>query len=190
MGVTASRMLPLGTEAPEFELPDTEGEMVSLGDLSDGRGLCVVFMCNHCPYVKHIQHLLAEVAGEYQEKEIRFVGINSNDIEAYPQDRPERMKEDKERFGYPFPYLYDESQETARAYRAACTPDIYLFDDGLELVYRGQFDPSRPGRGETTGEDLVRALDALLKGKRISEADQRPSAGCNIKWKLGNAPPI
>jgi len=190
MAVTSSRMLPLGTEAPRFELPDTEGEMVSLEELSDGEGLCVVFMCNHCPYVKHLQDALARVARTYQEKGIRFVGINSNDIETYPQDRPERMKEEKEKVGYPFPYLFDASQETAKAYRAACTPDFFLFDTEGELAYRGQFDSSRPGRGRPSGEDLIEAMDALLEGRRIPEADQRPSAGCNIKWKPGNAPPV
>jgi peroxiredoxin len=187
MSLTESTMLPLGTGAPPFTLPDTEGEHISLDDLAGGEGVAVIFMCNHCPYVIHVQHELAAVARAYEERGIRFVGINSNDVEAYPDDSPERMREEKERVGYPFPYLFDESQEVARAYRAACTPDIYLFDRDLKLVYRGQFDSSRPNSGTPTGENLIAAMEAVLAGEPVEE-DQQPGIGCNIKWKPGNAP--
>ena len=187
MALTESTMLPLGTTAPDFILPDTDGSAVSLSDLADGEALAVIFMCNHCPYVQHIQFKLADLAMEYGDLGIRFVGINSNDIEAYPEDSPTLMKLDKERVGYPFPYLFDETQEVAKAYRAACTPDIYLFDKELKLVYRGQFDGSRPDKGDPTGEDLQAAMDAVLDGRPVPE-DQRPSLGCNIKWKPGNNP--
>jgi len=187
MALTESTMLPLGTIAPDFTLPDTEGESVSLSDLTGGEGLAVVFMCNHCPYVKHIQHELADVAREYEAKGVRFVGINSNDVKAYPADHPDRMREERERIGYPFPYLFDESQDVAKAYMAACTPDIYLFDGDRKLVYRGQFDSSRPSSGRPTGDDLKAAMDALLDGRQVPEV-QIPSIGCNIKWKPGNNP--
>lgn len=187
MALTESTMLSIGTAAPEFNLPDTEGNSVSLSDLTDGEALAVLFICNHCPYVKHVQHVLADVAREYEEKGIRFVGINSNDVEAYPEDHPNRMKEEGDRIGYTFPYLFDESQEVAKTYRAACTPDIYLFDRDQKLVYRGQFDSSRPNSGSPTGEDLIAAMDSVLEGRPVSE-DQIPSIGCNIKWKPGNNP--
>ena len=187
MALTESTMLPLGTRAPDFALPDTDGNVVSLTDLTDGEAVVVVFMCNHCPYVIHMQKELAAVAREYDTRGIRFVGINSNDVAAYPEDSPARMGEVRERIGYPFPYLFDESQEVARAYRAACTPDIYLFDRDQKLVYRGQFDASRPNSGTPTGEHLIAAMDALLAGESIPE-DQLPGIGCNIKWKPGNAP--
>jgi len=187
MAETPSTMLPLGTPAPDFTLPDTGGNLVSLGDLSGAPGVAVLFISNHCPYVIHIRDRLAGLAREYMARGIAFVAIGSNDVSMYPQDGPEKMKEEKERVGYPFPYLYDETQEVARAYRAACTPDIYLFDADLKLVYRGQFDASRPGRGAPTGEDLQAAMDSLLAGEMIPE-DQIPSVGCNIKWKPGNAP--
>jgi peroxiredoxin len=187
MALTESTMLPLGTRAPDFTLPDTDGNVVSLTDLTDGEAVVVIFMCNHCPYVIHVQDELAAVAREYETRGIRFVGINSNDVEAYPDDSPERMREARERIGYPFPYLFDESQEIARAYRAACTPDIYLFDRDLKLVYRGQFDASRPSSGTPSGEHLIAAMDALLTGEPVPE-DQLPGIGCNIKWKPGNAP--
>ncbi|MBW3534845.1 MAG: thioredoxin family protein [Gemmatimonadetes bacterium] len=151
-------------------------------------GVLVTFLCNHCPFVKHVQEGLAAFAREYQEKGLAVVGISSNDAAAYPQDRPEAMKEEAERAGYTFPYLYDESQEVAKAYRAACTPDFFLFDRDLRLAYRGQMDASRPGNDvPVTGEDLRRAADAVLAGRSPSE-DQTPSVGCNIKWKPGNAP--
>jgi peroxiredoxin len=181
-------MLPLGTTAPPFRLPDPQGKWVSLDDFKDAPALVVVFMCNHCPYVKHIQSRFAELAKEYQAKGVGVVGINSNDVESYPDDRPEKMAEEIKQVGYTFPYLYDESQEVAKAYRAACTPDFYLFDRDRRLVYRGQFDDSRPGSGRpVTGADLRAALDAVLAGRPVP-GNQRPSLGCNIKWKAGNAP--
>lgn len=187
MSLTESTMLPLGTEAPGFILPDTDGNKVALADLTDGEGLVVIFMCNHCPYVIHVQKELAMVAREYEARGIRFVGINSNDVEVYQDDSPVKMREEKERIGYSFPYLFDESQEVAKAYRAACTPDIYLFDRDQRLVYRGQFDSSRPNSGTPTGENLIAAMDALLAEEPVPE-EQIPGIGCNIKWKPGNAP--
>ncbi len=187
MALTESTMLPLGTTAPGFSLPDTEGTTVSLADLTGSEALVVIFLCNHCPYVIHVQTELAAVAREYEARGIRFVGINSNDTEAYPDDSPEKMREAKERIGYSFPYLFDESQEVAKAYRAACTPDIYLFDRDQKLVYRGQFDATRPNSGTPTGENLIAAMDALLAGEPVPE-EQVPGIGCNIKWKQDNAP--
>jgi peroxiredoxin len=181
-------MLTLGTKAPPFRLPDPHGKWVSLDDFKDAPALLVVFMCNHCPYVKHIRSRFAELAKEYQAKGVGVVGINSNDIESYPEDGPEKMAEEIKQVGYTFPYLSDESQEVAKAYRAACTPDFYLFDRDRCLVYRGQFDDSRPGNGRpVTGADLRAALDAVLAG-RPAPSNQTPSLGCNIKWKRGNAP--
>jgi peroxiredoxin len=181
-------MLPLGTKAPPFRLPDPQGKWVSLDGFKDAPALLVVFMCNHCPYVKHIRSQFAELAKEYQAKGVGVVGINSNDIANYPDDAPEKMAEEIKQVGYTFPYLYDESQEVAKAYRAACTPDFYLFDGDRRLVYRGQFDASRPGSGRpVTGADLRTALDAVLAGRPVP-SNQRPSLGCNIKWKRGNAP--
>jgi peroxiredoxin len=185
---TASTMLPLGTQAPPFTLPDPHGKMVSSGDFKDAPALLVVFMCNHCPYVKHIRSQFSELAKEYQARSVAVVGINSNDAETYPDDRPEKMAEEIERVGYTFPYLYDDSQEVAKAYRAACTPDFYLFDRNRKLVYRGQFDDSRPNNGRpVTGSDLRQALESVLEGRPIA-LNQKPSLGCNIKWKAGNAP--
>lgn len=185
---TASTMLPLGTEAPDFALPDTTGKTVSLADFSDAPALLVVFMCNHCPYVKHVASALAELAREYQQRGVAVVGINSNDVEAYPDDSPEKMAEEVQRRGYSFPYLYDRTQQVAKAYRAACTPDFYVFDAQRRLVYRGQMDGSRPGNNlPVTGEDLRAALDAVLEGRPARE-DQQPSLGCNIKWRPGNEP--
>jgi peroxiredoxin len=181
-------MLPLGTQAPPFRLPDTNGTMVSLSDFKAASGLVLVFMCNHCPYVKNIRSGLAQLARDYQTRNVRAVGISSNDAENYPQDSPARMKIEAEEAGYIFPYLYDETQEVAKAYHAACTPDIYLFDSAQCLVYRGQFDSSRPGNNlPVTGKDLRSAIEALLAGKPIP-ANQTPSIGCNIKWKPGNEP--
>ena len=181
-------MLPLGTLAPDFRLPDTGGRIVSLADFRGAPVLLVVFMCNHCPYVKHIRHELAELAGEYQARRVAVVGINSNDAANHPDDSPARMIEEAKHIGYSFPYLYDETQAVAKAYRAACTPDIYLFDHARRLVYRGQFDDSRPGNGiPVTGKDLREALDTVLAGKP-APANQKPSIGCNIKWKAGNEP--
>jgi peroxiredoxin len=181
-------MLPLGTKAPQFRLPDPQGKLVSLDDYPDAQALLVVFMCNHCPYVKHIRSQFAELAKEYQTRGVAVVGINSNDAESYPDDRPEKMAEEIKQIGYTFPYLYDETQEVAKAYRAACTPDFFLFDHDRRLVYRGQFDDSRPGSGRpVTGADLRAALEAVLAGRAVA-ANQRPSMGCNIKWKRGNTP--
>jgi peroxiredoxin len=188
MVVTPSTMLPLGTPAPNFCLPDTEGNIVSLDDFKDAQALLVIFMCNHCPFVKHIRDHLVELVKEYQAKGVDVVGINSNDVASFPEDRPERMAQVAKEAGFTFPYLYDESQEVAKAYRAACTPDFFLFGSERKLVYRGQMDNSRPDSGiPLTGSDLRAALDAVLQGKPVS-GDQKPSIGCNIKWKPGNEP--
>ena len=188
MSLTPSTMLPLGTTAPDFSLPDTNGKTVSLADLKDSPALLVIFICNHCPYVKHIRAGLAQLARDYQPKRVAIVGINSNDAANYPKDSPARMKEEVKSAGYIFPYLYDETQAVAKAYRAACTPDIYLFDRNRKLVYRGQLDDSRPGNGiPVTGKDLRAALDAVLAGKPVPPS-QKASIGCNIKWKSGNEP--
>jgi peroxiredoxin len=185
---TASTMLPLGTQAPDFSLPDTEGKTVSPGDFADAPALLVVFMCNHCPYVKHVAEGLAKLAKEYQDRGVAVVGINANDVASFPDDAPDKMAQEVNRRGYTFPYLYDENQEVAKKYRAACTPDFYVFDGRRRLVYRGQMDDSRPESGvEVTGTDLRAALDAVLAGEPVTE-DQKPSLGCNIKWKAGNAP--
>jgi peroxiredoxin len=181
-------MLALGTPAPEFSLKDTSGKKVSLADFSDKDALLVVFMCNHCPYVRHIADKFSAFAQEYQAKGLAVVGISSNDADNYPDDGPEKMAEEAERRGYSFPYLYDEDQEVAKAYRAACTPDFFLFDKSRNLVYRGQFDSSRPKNEEpVTGADMRAAVDAVLSGKSPA-SDQVPSIGCNIKWKPGNEP--
>jgi peroxiredoxin len=188
MAKTPSTMLALGTRAPDFRLPDTDGRLVSRDDHVDAPALLVMFLCNHCPYVQHIREGLAEFAREYQAKRLAIVAINANDVASYPDDSPEKMRAEKARYGYVFPYLYDESQAVAKAYAAACTPDFFLFDGERRLVYRGQFDDSRPGNGAAvTGRDLRAACEALLSGRPIA-ADQRPSIGCNIKWKAGNAP--
>ena len=185
---TASTMLPLGTQAPEFALPDAEGKTVSLGDFADAPALLVVFMCNHCPYVKHVADGLAKLAREYQARGVAVVGINSNDVASYPDDAPDKMAEEVERRGYTFPYLYDATQQVAVAYRAACTPDFFVFDGQRRLVYRGQMDDSRPESGlDVTGKDLRAALDAVLAGQPVPE-DQKASLGCNIKWKAGGEP--
>lgn len=176
-------MLPLGTPAPDFRLPDTSGKMTSLGDFKSAPALAVFFICNHCPYVKHIQAGLAQFARDYQARGAAIAAISSNDVKNYPQDSPARMAEEAAAAGYTFPYLYDESQAAAKAYQAACTPDIFLFDAGRKLVYRGQFDGSRPGNGvPVTGKDLRAAMDAVLARKPVPER-QTPGAGCNIKWK-------
>ncbi len=188
MAVTPSTMPDLGMKAPDFVLPDTEGKLVSLADFEDARALLVLFICNHCPYVKHVRHELARLCREYQERGVAIVAINSNDATSYPEDSPENMRKEKARVGYTFPYLYDETQAVAKAYRAACTPDFFLFDADRRLVYRGQMDDSRPGNGiPVTGKDLCAALDAVLAGRPVPE-NQRPSMGCNIKWKPGNVP--
>lgn len=197
MSMTPSTMLQLGTPAPDFRLPSTQGQQVSLNDFKQAKGLVVAFICNHCPYVIHIAPRLAELAKEYQQKGIAFVAINSNDTEAYPADNMHNMVLEKQNREYSFPYLLDETQQVAQAYSAACTPDLYLFDSDQKLVYRGQFDSSRPHRissgnydsskNQATGEDLQRALDQLLANQPIS-VQQLPSMGCNIKWKAGNEP--
>ena len=189
MAEVNSTMMELGTKAPTFNLPDTKGNEISADDVKGKNGLLVIFMCNHCPFVKLIKKELSAFAKEYREKGIGIAAINANDAENYPDDRPEKMKEEVERFGYTFPYLHDESQEVAKSYGAACTPDFFLFNDNLELVYRGQFDDARPGNdNEVTGKDLRRAVDALLRGGQIPGEEQKPSIGCNIKWKKGNEP--
>ena len=181
-------MLPLGTMAPDFRLPDANGRIVALPDFAGAPALLVAFICNHCPYVKHIRHELADLAEEYQERGVAIVGINSNDAANHPEDTPAKMADEVKNIGYTFPYLYDATQSVAKAYRAACTPDIYLFDQQRRLVYRGQFDDSRPGNGiPATGKDLREALDAVLSGKPVSP-NQKPGIGCNIKWKPGNEP--
>ncbi len=186
---TASTMLPLGTTAPNFSLLNTvDGTTLTRDDVKGERGLLVIFMCNHCPFVIHLREALAEFAREYQERGLGIVGISSNDVSAYPQDGPEKMKEEHAAAGYTFPYLYDETQEVAKAYHAACTPDFFLFDADLKLVYRGQFDDSRPQSGRPiTGADLRAACDAVLNGQPVT-SDQSPSIGCNIKWRKGNEP--
>jgi len=188
MALTPSTMLPLGTTAPGFQLPDTNGKMISLASFKGEPALLVLFICNHCPYVKHIRAGLAQLARDYLPKHVATVAINSNDVANYPDDSPAMMKKEVKAAGYLFPYLYDESQAVAKAYRAACTPDIYLFDKDRKLVYRGQFDDSRPGSNiPVTGKDLRAALDAVLAGKPVS-SNQKASMGCNIKWKAGNEP--
>lgn len=183
MVLTPSTMVKLGTPIPEFSLPDTSGNLVSLEDFSGAPGLLVIFLCNHCPYVKHIRTTLAEVTATFLEEGLKVVGINSNDVVEYPEDSPQRMAEEKRKFGYQFPYLFDETQSVAKSFGASCTPDFFLYDSKLKLCYRGQFDESRPGNKlRVTGEDLCQAVEALLAGKSPSE-DQRPSIGCNIKWK-------
>ena len=181
-------MLPLGTPAPEFRLPDTAGKMVSLTDFRGKAALLVVFMCNHCPYVIHIRGGLAQLGRDYLPRGLGMVGINANDVSNYPADSPARMKEEVKAAGYTFPYLYDESQAVAESYRAACTPDFFLFNRDHTLVYRGQFDGSRPGNGvAVTGIDMRAALDAVMAGRPAPEK-QVPSIGCNSKWKAGNSP--
>lgn len=184
MSLTPSTMLALGTEAPAFTLPDpVKGGQKSLKELKSDRATVVMFICNHCPFVKHVREGLARTAKEYIPRGVSFVAINANDAANYPEDSPEMMKEVAEEFGYPFPYLFDASQATAKAYQAACTPDLYVFDKDLKLVYRGQFDESRPGNGiPVTGKDLREALDQVLSGGPLNP-DQRPSMGCNIKWR-------
>lgn len=184
----SSTMLELGTIAPRFELPDTEGRSTRTEDFADEVALLVMFISNHCPFVKHLKAALAELGEEYIGRGLGVVAINSNDVEAYPEDGPEAMAADRQAFGYPFPYLFDETQEVARAYRAACTPDFFLFDRDRRLVYRGRFDGSRPGNDvPVTGEDLRRAIDAVLAGEAVAE-EQIPSMGCGIKWKPGTGP--
>lgn len=182
-------MLPLGTNAPDFRLPDTvSGKTVALADFAAAPALLVAFICNHCPFVEHIRGGLAQLGRDYQMHGVAVVAISSNDVGTHPQDGPAKMAAEARAAGYTFPYLYDETQTVAKAYRAACTPDFFLFDKSRRLVYRGQLDDSRPGsRLPVTGADLRAALDAVLAGKAASP-NQKPSVGCNIKWKPGNAP--
>ncbi len=189
MPVAESTMgLPLGSKAPDFNLPDPKGRFFSLEDFKDYKGLVVAFICNHCPFVKHVKEEFSRLAREYQQKGIGFVAINPNDADEYPDDRPEKMEEDIRTFGYTFPYLIDETQEVAKAYKAACTPEFYLFDRERKLYYRGRMDESRPGNNiPVTGNDLRNAMERLLQGKEPPE-EQFPSMGCNIKWKPGNEP--
>jgi peroxiredoxin len=184
MALTPSTMLPLGTKAPDFNLPDTvSNNELSLDDIKSDVATVIMFICNHCPYVKHIQSELSRIATDYAAKNINFAAISANDAENYPADSPEKMKEFAQQNHFSFPYLYDESQETAKSYQAACTPDFYVFDNNLKCVYRGRFDDSSPGKdAPVTGKDLRNALDNLIGGKTINP-DQIPSIGCNIKWK-------
>lgn len=185
---TPSTMLPLGTEAPDFSLVNVDGKTVSLADFKGAQALVVAFVCNHCPFVKHIADPLAAFGNEYTDKGAAVVAISSNDVANYPADSPEQMVAEAEARGYRFPYLYDETQEVAKEYKAACTPDFYVFDKDQRLVYRGQFDGSRPDSGiPVTGEDLRAAVDAVLAGNEPTD-EQHPSIGCNIKWKPGGEP--
>jgi peroxiredoxin len=184
---TASTMLPLGTSAPKFSLPNIDGKTVSLADFR-GKPLVVMFICNHCPYVKHVAPEIVRIVSDYSGRGVAFVGISSNDVTSHPEDSPEKMREEAKVQGYQFPYLYDESQEIAKTYQAACTPDIFVFDKEHRLVYRGQMDDSRPKTDKPlNGSDLRAALDAVLAGKNPNEL-QKPSIGCNIKWKQGDEP--
>lgn len=188
MAATPSTMAPLGMQAPDFTLPDAHGKSHSLSDFREAPALLVAFICAHCPYVVHIRKEFAAFAREYQSKGLAVVAVAANDVAQYPQDGPEGMAREAEEAGYTFPYLFDETQGVAKAYRAACTPDLFLFDGDRKLVYRGQFDDSRPGSGiPVTGKDLRGAADAVLEGRPVPK-EQRSSIGCNIKWKPGNAP--
>jgi peroxiredoxin len=186
MARTESSMLPLGTSAPQFHLADVvSNRELSLSDIRGPKGLLVMFICRHCPFVKHLEKALAQLGREYQSKGIGIVAISSNDAVNYPEDSPESLAKQARDLAFMFPYLYDETQQVARAYDATCTPDFFLFDSNLKLVYRGQFDSSRPGNDTpVTGKDLRAALDAVIAGQPVSP-DQRPSIGCNIKWKQG-----
>ncbi|MTI89141.1 MAG: thioredoxin family protein [Balneolaceae bacterium] len=184
MSAIPSIMLKLGTKAPNFNLPSVNGGNLTLNYTKNSKAFVVMFICNHCPYVQHIENELVSLTKEYIQQGIAFIAISSNNVEEYPDDSPEKMAKKN----YPFPYLYDESQEVAKAYKAACTPDFFVFDENSELAYRGQFDDSRPGNDKAvTGTDLREALDHILEGKEVSK-DQAPSVGCNIKWKAGNEP--
>ncbi|WP_046745247.1 thioredoxin family protein [Kordia zhangzhouensis] len=184
MALTPSNMLSLGTKAPDFSLLDTiSNATVSLRQHSGTNGTIIMFICNHCPFVKHVNQGIVKLANDYMSKGIQFIAISSNDIENYPEDAPHLMKENAAQEGFPFPYLYDETQQVAKAYDAACTPDFYLFDEDLLLIYRGQLDDSRPNNGiPVTGNSIRYALDMLLSGRQMSRI-QKPSIGCNIKWK-------
>jgi thiol-disulfide isomerase/thioredoxin len=186
MAATESEMLELGTIAPAFSLPDPDGELHGLGD--GKRAYLVMFICNHCPFVMHVREALAQLGRDYLSQGVSIIAINSNDTSTHPGDSPDKMREEAETWGYDFPYVFDEYQVVAKAYRAACTPDFFLFDADKALVYRGQLDDSRPSNGvPVTGRDLRAALDAVLAGQDVPP-DQKPSIGCNIKWSPGNAP--
>lgn len=188
MARVASTMLPLGTLAPDFQLPDVFGETISLATMKGKQGLLVMFICKHCPFVKHVEAQLAQIGKDYKDKNLGIVAISANDASNYPDDAPDQLQAMAKELGFTFPLCYDETQETAKAYTAACTPDFFLFDGNRSLVYRGQLDDSRPGNDKpVTGQDLRNAIDAVLAGKPISDI-QKPSIGCNIKWKPGNAP--
>ncbi|UCE99338.1 MAG: thioredoxin family protein [Planctomycetota bacterium] len=188
MVMTASTMLPLGTAVPAFSLPDSEGNIVSVGDFKDMPALLVIFMCNHCPFVRHILSHLVELIKQYQQRGLVAVAINSNDVANFPEDSPKMMARVANNNGFTFPYLYDETQDIAKKYHAACTPDFFLFDRQRKLVYRGQLDDSRPTNDiQVTGSDLRAALDAVLEERKVPK-EQKPSIGCNIKWKQGNEP--
>lgn len=189
MSLTESTMLPLGSKAPDFALPEvTTGRVVRLGDFAGKKALLVMFICRHCPYVQHVQGELVKLSRDYSTADLSLVAISSNDASSHPEDAPQSLVEQTKKVGFTFPYLYDESQTAAKAFTAACTPDFFLFDGQRRLAYRGQLDDSRPGNGKpVTGRDLRAALDAILKGLAPA-ASQRPSAGCNIKWKPGNEP--
>lgn len=188
MALTESNMLALGTLAPAFSLPDFDGRAHDLKEFGAAKALVVAFICNHCPFVKHVRQGFAQFAREYQAKGVAVVAIASNDLEAFPQDGPEGMRAEASEAGYTFPYLLDRDQQVAKAYHAACTPDFYLFDAAHRLVYRGQFDASRPKNDQpVTGADLRAACDAVLAGTAVA-AEQKPSIGCNIKWRAGNEP--
>lgn len=197
MVMTASNMMDLGSSAPDFNLKNTEDGNTQLSDFKGAKALAIFFICNHCPFVIHLAPALAKLADEYQAKGIKFVAINSNDTKEYPADSFDKMIEEKALRGYNFPYLFDEDQSAAKAYDAACTPDIYLFDENQKLVYRGQFDSTRPYRissgnyddrnGKASGEDLAAAMDAVLAGEQVN-SEQVASIGCNIKWQAGNEP--
>lgn len=184
MALTPSKMLPLETVAPDFELLDTvSGKRLALKTLRSPIATVIMFICNHCPYVKHVQQELVRLARDYQPKGIALIAISSNDVLQYPEDAPDKMAEVAQRWEYPFPYLYDESQAIAKAYQAACTPDFYIFDQALRCVYRGQLDDARPGNAiQPNGQDIRAALDDLLQGRPVNPV-QKPSIGCNIKWK-------
>ena len=186
---TFSNMLELGAPAPDFKLTDViSGTSKTLAQLKSDKATVVMFICNHCPYVKHYNEALSKFAGEYLQKGVSIVAISSNDADSFPDDSPEKLKEQAKEFGFEFPYLYDETQIVAKAYKAACTPDFFVFNDDLKLVYRGQFDSSRPKNDlPITGKDLREALEAILKGRPVN-SKQLPSSGCNIKWKAGVSP--
>lgn len=189
MALTPSTMLPLGTKAPDFQLPDVvSGQTISLNTFAGKQALLVMFICRHCPFVKHVQAQLAQIATDYADSSVGIVAISANDAVNYPNDAPDKLKEMAQDLGFTFPFCYDENQETAKAYTAACTPDFFLFNADLQLVYRGQLDDSRPSNNQpVTGKDLRAALDAVLASQSVNP-DQKPSIGCNIKWKPGNEP--